>query len=290
MLPIGSILVSAGESSIKLWDLHGGGRLIHEFSHHQKLVSALCFDSQQSRLLSASLDRMVKCYDVTDFQVVHSMKFPEPILCMQLSPDFSKLVVGQSTGQLIIRRRELPQENGLIESSAKKLRGGTYKYFVRGQDELPSQDDFKIEHVRKQQLRPYDAFLKKFQYHDALNAALESRNPIVVISLLDELIQRDCLGTALSGRDEVSLEPLLHFIIKQITNPHFNMLLNRVSHAVLDIYSTSVGHSVLVHQMLVSLQTKLRDEIRLQKDMFRLLGSLELLLAASQLKGGAEIK
>jgi U3 small nucleolar RNA-associated protein 15 len=65
------------------------------------------------------------------------------------------------------------QENGLIESSAKKLRGGTYKYFVRGQDELPSQDDFKIEHVRKQQLRPYDAFLKKFQYHDALNAALE---------------------------------------------------------------------------------------------------------------------
>jgi hypothetical protein len=42
--------------------------------------------------------------------------------------------------------------------------------------------------------------------------------------------------------------------------------------------------------MLVSLQTKLRDEIRLQKDMFRLLGSLELLLAASQLKGGAEIK
>ena len=52
-------------------------------------------------------------------------------------------------------------------------RGGTYKYFIRGQHETAAADDYKVEHIRKQQLRPYDAFLKKFQYHDALNAALE---------------------------------------------------------------------------------------------------------------------
>lgn len=52
-------------------------------------------------------------------------------------------------------------------------RGGTYKYFVRGQHESATADDYKVEHIRKQHLRPYDMFLKKFQYHDALNAALE---------------------------------------------------------------------------------------------------------------------
>lgn len=61
----------------------------------------------------------------------------------------------------------------------------------------------------------------------------QSRHPVVVVSLLDELLQRDCLHAALSNRDEVSLEPLLHFLIKQITNPHYTMLLHRVANSVL---------------------------------------------------------
>jgi hypothetical protein len=63
-----------------------------------------------------------------------------------------------------------------VEELKSASRGGTYKYFVRGQHEAASSDDYKVEHVRKQQLKPYDAFLKKFQYHDALNAALEVRS------------------------------------------------------------------------------------------------------------------
>lgn len=65
---------------------------------------------------------------------------------------------------------------------------------------------------------------------------LQSRHPVVVVSLLDELLQRDCLHAALSNRDEVSLEPLLHFLIKQITNPHYTMLLHRVANAVLGMF------------------------------------------------------
>ena len=57
--------------------------------------------------------------------------------------------------------------------SDRKLRGGSYKYFIRGQQSAPSEEDYKVEHVRKQRLRAYDVFLKKFQYQDALNAALE---------------------------------------------------------------------------------------------------------------------
>ena len=58
---------------------------------------------------------------------------------------------------------------------------------------IPKYHFYQIEHVRKQRLRPYDTFLKNFQYSDALDAALESRHALIVVSLLDELIQRDCL-------------------------------------------------------------------------------------------------
>jgi hypothetical protein len=72
-----------------------------------------------------------------------------------------------------------------VDEPKSSSRGGTYKYFVRGQHEAASSDDYKVEHVRKQQLKPYDAFLKKFQYHDALNAALEVR----FIACVDQVLQ-----------------------------------------------------------------------------------------------------
>jgi U3 small nucleolar RNA-associated protein 15 len=71
-----------------------------------------------------------------------------------------------------------------VEEPKSASRGGTYKYFVRGQHEAASSDDYKVEHVRKQQLKPYDTFLKKFQYHDALNAALEVRSAACFKSVL----------------------------------------------------------------------------------------------------------
>jgi U3 small nucleolar RNA-associated protein 15 len=109
MLSSGSLLFSAGDTTIKVWDVLAGGRLVHEFSHHQKTITSLCLDTSSSRLMSASLDHMVKFYDVATYEVVHSTKYPEPILSMALSPDASKLAVGQTSGQLIVRRRELRQ-------------------------------------------------------------------------------------------------------------------------------------------------------------------------------------
>ena len=42
-----------------------------------------------------------------------------------------------------------------------------------------------------------------------------------------------------------------------------------------------MGQSVLIHQLLISFQSKMKEENRLQKDMFRLLGTLDMLMAAA---------
>ena len=48
-----------------------------------------------------------------------------------------------------------------------------------------------------------------------------------------------------------------------------------------DIYGSVIGQSAQIDPLLFSLRSKLRDEIKLQKDMFSILGTLDLLLAAS---------
>ena len=54
----------------------------------------------------------------------------------------------------------------------------------------PSADDHEVTRQRKSRLRPFDSNLRKFRYHDALDAALESRDPVVVVTVLEELIHR----------------------------------------------------------------------------------------------------
>lgn len=133
----------------------------------------------------------------------------------------------------------------------------------------------QVEARRKTQLRPYESFLKAFQYKNALNAALEvrcrflltcacffasaslrarqTRDPLVVVSLIEELRQRDGLQVALAGRlvllscapsapltcartcrrsDETTLEPLVAFVAKYITHPRYSSLLITISNAL----------------------------------------------------------
>lgn len=54
-------------------------------SNHQKTVTCLAFDSTASRLLSGGLDQMVKVYDVNTYKVVHTMRYPAPVLSLAVS-------------------------------------------------------------------------------------------------------------------------------------------------------------------------------------------------------------
>lgn len=54
-------------------------------SNHQKTITALAVNSSANRLLTGSLDHMVKVYDVENYKVVHTMRYPAPILCLAIS-------------------------------------------------------------------------------------------------------------------------------------------------------------------------------------------------------------
>ncbi|XP_074624441.1 U3 small nucleolar RNA-associated protein 15 homolog [Acropora palmata] len=283
VFPSGGICISAGSNIIKVWDILGGGRLLAGFSNHQKTITSICLDGENRRLLSGSLDRHVKIYDVQDYTVVHSMDYPAPILSLKISPDDTHLVAGMSNKFLSIKYR-LKHEAKEEAPRSRNLKSGTYRYFVRGKNFKPLEDDFVVSAPKRPRFKEHDKFLKQFEYSKALDSVL--RRPLAtrvpfLSSLFQDLIRRKGLEIALSGRDEDGLEPILNFLIRYITNPKYTVLLIDVANKLLDIYGPVIGQSEKVDHLFTTLRDKINREINFHQKGFELLGALDTLFAAS---------
>jgi U3 small nucleolar RNA-associated protein 15 len=53
---------------------------------------------------------------------------------------------------------------------------------------------------------------------------LQSVPPTTAFSLITELVHQDALRSALSGRDDVLLEPILTLLVKYVSDPRFGEL------------------------------------------------------------------
>lgn len=85
LFPSGTVALSSAGPILRAWDLVAGGRCLRALSNHQKTITSLAFDGRASRLLTGGLDHMVKVYDVSTYKVVHTMRYPAPILCLAMS-------------------------------------------------------------------------------------------------------------------------------------------------------------------------------------------------------------
>ena len=305
-MPGGGLLLSAGGNEIKVWDILGGGRLVRTWSNHQKTITSLCLDGTENRILSAGLDGHVKIYDAKTYQVAHGLKYEKPILALGVSPNNGRLVVGMNDGTLSIRKRDLKmgqeiedftqkmsEEEALLESIGRLKRnvngsprifGGTFKFFSRGKNAKASHDDFRVEIKKKKKLQKYDKLLKQFHHRAALDAALATKQPAVVASMLSELVARGTLPVALSGRDDVTLEPVMSFLIKYITNPRYSKLLIGVCTELIGIYTDVLGQSPLIDDLIFKLNARVKEEVKLQTEMLKLMGALDIVLAQGHVR------
>jgi len=101
------------------------------------------------------------------------------------------------------------------------------------------------------------------------------------LSLIEELKIRNELLNALDARDEVTLLPILKFIIKFIRDPKFNTLLIQLSNTILDIYGEVIGESQKVDKYFRILRNLINEEITLQTELHSLKGVLDTLMLAS---------
>ena len=110
MFPSGTVALSSAGPILRVWDLVAGGRCTRALSNHQKTITAMAFNGSTSRLLTGGLDQMVKVYDVSTYKVVHTMRYPAPVLCLAVSVRLSPRVVEHDLiGCSLTRRISLPE-------------------------------------------------------------------------------------------------------------------------------------------------------------------------------------
>jgi U3 small nucleolar RNA-associated protein 15 len=283
--PAARLVATAGGNSIRVWDLLTG-RAIAMMSNHQKTITGLCLDGSQTRLLSCGLDRMIKVYDIHTYAVTHSMRATTPLMSIAAAADGTSIACGGADGSVAVRQRTV-RHGDRVRAARRRDDGAfeTYRYFLRGQGETASADDLVVEAQRKQRLQPYDKFLRKFQYRNAVAAAMTSREPIVVVSLLVELAHRQALPAALSGMDADAVVPVFKFVTRNCTHPHYAGILIDVANLLLDLYGGVVAHSDEVARCVQRLRQTLRAEVAFQKELFAMHGALDMLLASNSSVG-----
>lgn len=299
--PNGNLLITAGGSEVKLWDVLNQGKLLYTFNNHQKNVTSLAIDPTASRLLSGGLDGHVKIYNFYTLQVVHNMKFNQPIMSINISKDNKKLAIGFVNGDLQIRnnRKEKITRGGLDQILADNqainnkeydpiediLENGINSKKNKKKEVVidENQQSIIIETHRQIHLQPYEKHLKKFNYQKALDASLQTQNPIIITTLIEELCKRNGLTIALSGRDETNLEPLLTFITHYINHDRYNKLLCQITHKILDIYSSILGCSDIIDELFLKLLKQINTEVEFEKDILKVLGEVECISNVSMM-------
>lgn len=284
----GTLVYTASSNEVKVWDLIGGGRLLHTFSNHQKNVTCLCMDGSDSKLMSCGLDGLVKIYNMQSLQVVHGLKIGSPLSSIAVAPDNGKLVLGYVDGTLHIRSRQLKTSDLLAkldesdENSNVNTSNKNYSRYFKGAGEaVEKNEDGMVETDRSIKLRPYELQLKKFNYQAALDSALKTRNPLIVITVIEELSRRSGLGIALAGRDENTLEPILSFAARYISKVKFSKLIIQVVQKILDLYGQVLNHSDAIFELFLKLQEQVKIELKFQRQIMNVMGQLDCIVNLS---------
>lgn len=132
---------------------------------------------------------------------------------------------------------------------------------------------------RKKKIQPWDDALRKGSYAKALDLALGAKppQPTVVHTLLAALHHRSALRAALEHRDDVTLLPVMKFLVKHIGDARYVVLTSRVAMLLLEMYAEHFGKSRDVDVLVERLHESVRRGVDVGQVAVGTGGMLELL-------------
>ncbi|KAI0557702.1 U3 small nucleolar RNA-associated protein [Gracilaria domingensis] len=300
ILPGGARAITIGGNEMRVWDFFVGGRVVYNLQPHSKGIMCGVSDVLGNRFLTGGLDGYVKVHDLSNFQSQGLMSFRSPILSVDLCSEGKRYAAGMADGKLEIRahtklkaRRHAPFRQDpfkdrefegwgrgfeRIGGDRAAPRPGTQRYFDRGRNAKPSNEDILITYLPRPKLAKYDMSLKSFNFGEALDLAVETKKPQVVVCVVEELIIRGCLKGALSDRTVENLTPLLLMIRKHIRTPPYTEYLSYLTHAILDLYSSEFKGEGRVDNLMNDIFKQLRFEVQACHKLTVLKGSVEAIL------------
>jgi U3 small nucleolar RNA-associated protein 15 len=302
-MPSGTTVLASAENQIAVLDIIAA-KPIHLIKNHQKTVTALSHASNGSRIVSGGLDGHMKVFETTGWNVVAGSKYPSPILSLAIvnsgsTKEDRHVAVGMSSGLLSIKTRLSGEQkvkersrqkamdallSGTIEQHdlkiAKKRPRGWEKRF-RGRDFTGEGADIIIEGngrpgKKKPRQKEWEHLLHKGRYREALNQALKSGDNITIITLLTTLRYRSALRASLEGRDENSLQPIMRWVYRNISQTSFVAMCVEVAMNIMDLYSRHLGQSKVLEGQVAKLHKRVREEVERAQQAGMMVGMLGL--------------
>mmetsp|Transcript_3646 Transcript_3646/g.7541 ORF Transcript_3646/g.7541 Transcript_3646/m.7541 type:complete len:607 (+) Transcript_3646:173-1993(+) len=283
-------VVSAGGTYIKVWNPLTGVCVCKTLSRHRKTITAIvalprtneALNTVQVRIMTGGLDALLRIHSWNSstgaIDHLHGISAPVPITSLAFSEAQNRLALGTVDGSVLVRQKAPSVTN---KKRTREPRAGTFAFFSRGMNATPSAGDFVVDTAdKRRKLQSFDAKLKKFCYGEALDDALQTRNPVVVAAVLEELGRRQGLTAALSNRDDESLDPILAFTSKYINKQRYTPLLIGVANKLIDLYEGNVGESNDIDDRFLKLKRQISDEVRVQKGLLLLSGELDGLVTS----------
>ena len=305
----GTNLLSTAENLIYVLDLIAG-KPLQTLSSHQKTVTALSLASRGTRLVSGALDGHMKVYNTADWTLVAGSKYFSPILSLGVIGSGPKqedrhVVVGMQSGLLSLKTRlsgerkvqekqKQREMQALIEGKieqfdqkkAKKMTQGIRRR-LRGIDYDGKDADIVIEgnqSKNRKKLAQWETALRTVQYGKALDLALENpSNVTAMYTLLTALFHRSALRAALANRDEETLQPILKWLVKHVSDPRHVLLTTRVSMLVLEMYAEHLGQSTAIDHMVTRLHDKVRNLVETSQVAESSRGMLDTIMAGADM-------
>lgn len=278
-------LLSAGGTCVKVWNPKTGTCVCEPNVFHRKTITSLLWIPQRSCLFTAGLDGLLRMshFDVESGQchLVYNYNFHEAISSLAFNQDKNRLAIGGVNGRVWVRQAGVSLTQNKRQ---REPRAGTFGFFMRGQNASAGAEDYIVSAMsgKKRKLAPFDQSLQQFRHGQALDQALSTRVPSTVVAVLEELGKRQGLKAALQNRNEEALEPLLSFVVRYIARPRFTPILMGVAHLLLDLYVVVADESEVIAELLFKLSTQVKEEIRAQKSLLRVVGQLDAILSKHQ--------
>ena len=75
----------------------------------------------------------------------------------------------------------------------------------------------------------------------------------------------------------------MSFVARYVSNPRYARLIVQVSHRIVDLYASVMGHSDSIDELFYKLQRQVRSEVNFQRQAMRVLGSLDGIINSASL-------
>jgi U3 small nucleolar RNA-associated protein 15 len=265
VLPLssGTTVLAAAGNTISVLDL-AAAKPLQLMSNHAKTVTSLCLASNNTRVVSGSLDGQIKVFDPSSWKVVSSAKYPSPILAVSVVPagpsaDDRHLAVGMQSGVLSIKTRLTgaaaqrdreraaqlaARDAGNIEQYEAKQANRKRKADADARLDLQAESADVIianEAWRGKKEQPWQKDLRHGNFAKALDFVVDRKAkgyaPMRTLTLLLDLRHRGALRLALEGRNEATVLPILKWVQDHVFDPRYTAACVEAGIELMDLYA-----------------------------------------------------